>query len=366
MKILIAPNAFKSTMTAVEAADIIERGVKEVLPAITIKMPVSDGGDGFTDLFIQNYGGKNFGNYAVLSDNTVVLETAKLCGISGFERRNNALKASSENLGKAFFEALEKGFRKFIIGLGGSRTTDCGKGFAEALGMRFTGKNGGEVAPGGIGLSDIYSVDISGIDKRIPECEITIACDVENPLFGENGAAYIFAPQKGATPDEVIILDNCLRHFSDIVCKQFGINLNRKSFGAAGGLCAMIAAFFGGKIYSGADILLDRFGFNDTAKTCNLIITGEGRLDKSSLSGKACGNILRRAKALGVPVSVVCGDISLSEKDAAEFLFTAKTNIGNLPLEICKNTCRDDLYNTVIEEIKKIEFKLVNMHNYSI
>jgi glycerate kinase len=336
MKILIAPNAFKSTLTATEAADIIECGIKAVIPeAQTIKMPVSDGGDGFTEIFQQKQN-----DYAVL-------ETAKFCGIVGFEDKNNALTASSEPLGKAFLLALDNGYRKFIIGLGGSRTTDCGKGFAEALGVSFTDKNSDEVSPGGVGLLDICNVDISGIDKRIAECEIIIASDVENPLYGENGAAYVFAPQKGATAEEVVILDNSLRHFSEIVKTQFGIALNQKSYGAAGGLCAMIAAFFGGKVKSGADILLDRFGFDDTAKDCDLIITGEGRLDASSLSSKACGNILRRAKAFGVPVGAICGDIELSENEIAKFAFAVKTNKNNLPLEICKRTCREDLFETV-------------------
>jgi glycerate kinase len=350
LKILIMPNAFKSTLTATEAADIIERGIKAVLPkAETIKMPVSDGGDGFTEVFLQNCGGVDYGNYAVLPDKTVILETARLCGIAGFEGKNNALTASSKPLGEAFLQALENGYRRFIIGLGGSRTTDCGKGFAEALGMKFTDKNGNETNPGGIELSDIFNVDISGLDKRISQCEITVASDVENPLFGENGAAYIFAPQKGAKPEEVKILDNALRHFSETIKAQFGLDLNQKSYGAAGGLSAMIAAFFGGKIVSGADILLDRFGFNETAKNCDLIITGEGKLDASSLSGKACGNILRRANILGVPVGAVCGDIKLSENEIAKFAFAVSTNKNNLPLEICKKTCSEDLFEAVKE-----------------
>jgi glycerate kinase len=213
--------------------------------------------------------------------------------------------------------------------------------------MRFTDKNGNDVSPGGIGLLDICAVDISRIDKRIAECDITIASDVDNELYGENGAAYVFAPQKGATPEEVVILDNALRHFSEIVKTQFGIDLNQKSYGAAGGLAAMVAAFFGGKVKSGADILLDRFGFDDIAKDCDLIITGEGRLDVSSLSGKACGNILRRAKALGVPVGIICGDIELVENEIAKFAFAVKTNKNNLPLEICKKTCREDLFKAV-------------------
>jgi glycerate kinase len=342
MKILIAPNAFKSTLTATEAADIIEHGIKSVMPeAETIKLPVSDGGDGFAEIFQQK-----FNDYSVL-------ETAKLCGIAGFEGKNNALTASSKPLGEAFLKALDDGYRKFIIGLGGSRTTDCGTGFAESLGMRFTDKNGDEVNPGGTGLSDIYNVDISGLDKRISECEITIASDVENPLYGENGAAYVFAPQKGATTEEVVILDNGLRHFSEIVKIQFGFDINQKSYGAAGGLAAMIAAFFGGKMESGADILLDSFGFNETAKDCDLIITGEGRLDATSLTGKACGNILRRANSLKVPVGIFCGDIDLTETDISKFAFAIKTNKNNLPLEICKQTCREDLFETVVEMVKR-------------
>jgi glycerate kinase len=340
LKILIMPNAFKSTLTSIEAADIIECGIKAVMPeAITIKMPVSDGGDGFTEIY-QQY-----------CNDYTVLETAKFCGIAEFEDKNNALTASSNPLGEAFLAALDNGCRKFIIGLGGSRTTDCGKGFAEALGMRFTDKNASEVNPGGIGLLDVCNVDISGIDKRIAECEIKIASDVENPLYGKNGAAYVFSPQKGATLEEVVILDNGLRHFSKIVKTQFDIDLNQKSYGAAGGLAAMIAAFFGGEILNGTDFLLDRFEFEEIAKDCDLIITGEGKLDASSLSGKACGNILRRAETVGVPVGVVCGNIALSENDITKFLFAVRTNKNNLPLEVCRKTCRDDLYKIVKEII---------------
>jgi glycerate kinase len=286
-----------------------------------------------------------------LHDKTVIIVTAKMCGIAGYEGKNNALTASSEPLGKALLAALDNGYRKFIIGLGGSRTTDCGKGFAEALGMRFTDKNGDGVRPGGIGLSDICNIDVSGIDKRISECEITIASDVENELFGENGAAYVFAPQKGATPDEVVILDKGLRYLSEIVKTQFDIDLNKKSYGAAGGLCAMIASFFGAKIVSGADTLLDRFGFDDIAKQCDLIITGEGKLDASSLYGKACGRILSRANALGIPVGAVCGGINLAENEIVKFAFAVKINRNNLPLEICRKTCRDDLFEAVKEII---------------
>lgn len=324
-KIIIAPDSFKGTMSSIRICEIMSEAILKHYPEVDLlKIPVADGGEGTVECFLQAVGGRivplrvkgpyfeeidSF--YGILSDgSTAVVEMAAAAGLPLVEGKKNPLLTTTFGVGQLIRHALENGCTKIIVGLGGSCTNDGGAGMAAALGIRFLDSSGKAFIPVGGILEDIAAIDASGRLKALDNCSIIAACDVDNPLYGVNGAACIFAPQKGADAEMVEILDRNLRHFSEVLYKELGMNLaDTPGAGAAGGLGAGIIAFAGADLKKGIDTVLDTVQFDKLVQGCDLVITGEGKIDGQSLRGKVVIGIARRAKAAGVPVVAVVGDI---------------------------------------------------------
>lgn len=324
MKILVAPDSFKGSLSAMEAALAMKEAIEELdIGAEVVLLPAADGGEGTMATMVSATGGSlvshsvdgPFGGqvnaaYGILGDgSTCVIEIAEASGLmllSPHER--NPDTASSYGTGELIRHALDAGFREFIIGLGGSATNDGGAGMLEALGMKFLDRNGELLPRGGGALDDLAVIDVSDFDQRISESRFVIASDVENPLIGENGASAIFGPQKGASPEAVKKLDANLRNFADIVEQQTGIALHdRRGAGAAGGAGGAMQAFFSGSMQRGIDVVLDTILFHQHLGTVDLIVTGEGKTDSQTLSGKTPLGIAQAAQKAGKPVILISG-----------------------------------------------------------
>ena len=326
MKIVIAPDSFKGSLAAEQAALSIERGIRRVIQGCTIdKIPIADGGEGTVEAMVSATGGRKFkakvygpleeeveGCFGILGDGvTAVIETACVSGLTLVppEKRNPML-TTTYGMGQLISMALDRGCRKFIIGLGGSATVDGGVGLLSALGIKFLDKGGQPIGPGGGGLGRLYRIDMSGIDPRVRECEFLVACDVDNPLCGERGAAVVFGPQKGATPDMVEALEKGLQNYGKIIKQITGRDVAvSPGAGAAGGLGAGLMAFLNARLVPGVDIILEAVGFEERVKDADLVITGEGSIDRQTLYGKAPMGVALIAGKYRVPVVAVAGTV---------------------------------------------------------
>lgn len=334
MNILIAADSFKGSCSAREVTDTIERAANTVLPNVTVtKIPVADGGEGTVDALVAAMNGTKVcvpvhdplgrpitAEYGLLPDGSAVLETAAASGLTLLKPdERDVLHASTFGTGELIRHALEHGVKKIILGLGGSATTDGGAGLAQALGISFLDKAGKELAPGGVHLSELARISTDALLKEAAECEFVIACDVKNRLCGSNGAAAIFGPQKGATPEQVRILDAALSHYASILNDQLTCNAaETDGSGAAGGLLCGILPYFPVTICSGIDLVLDLTDFDEHVKHADLIITGEGRIDYQSALGKVPVGVASRAKKIrNVPVVAIAG----AKGDGCETLY---------------------------------------------
>ena len=318
-KVIIAPDSFKGVLSSTEVADVIAEEVVASFPGCAIvKMPIADGGEGSVDTILAAIGGAKYeafvlspddrqitASFGISADGTAILEMAQSSGIT----RQNGLHPMTSNtfgFGQLILAALERGAENFILCLGGSATTDGGCGMAAALGVQFPDRCGNSFVPSGGTLKKIERIDISAIDERISRSKFTVMCDVDNPLFGTNGAAYVYSPQKGADPQQVLALDDGLRHLGAAFFRCFGINYeNTPGAGAAGGLGAGCMAFLGARLMSGSEAILNLCGFKKHLTGADLIVTGEGKLDSQSFNGKVLSGVLRDAGE--VPVISICG-----------------------------------------------------------
>lgn len=328
MKIVIAPDSYKGSNTAIKVASQIEKGVLKVFPdAQTIKIPIADGGEGTVDALIESSGGtfkkavvcgplgeKVEAVYGILPDKTAVIEMAAASGLPLVPKHmRNPLVTTSYGTGQLIKAALDEGCKKIIIGLGGSATNDGGIGLAQALGVSFSDKGGNELSLGGGELSKLCCIDDTKIDARLSKCEITLACDVKNLLCGEKGAAAVYGPQKGATLEMVKILDKGLSVFADRIFEKYGIQVKEiEGMGAAGGLGVALVVFCGAKIKSGIETVLDAVNIDEKLKNCDLVITGEGRIDGQSIYGKVPVGVAAAAKRFDIPVLAIVGDIGVN------------------------------------------------------
>ena len=318
-KIIIAPDSFKGSLSAKQVADIIADEVLKRFPNCEIiKMPIADGGEGTVDTVISAVGGKMYeakvvspderiisAEFGVTPTDLAVLEMAQSSGLTK-QIGLHPMTSNTYGFGQLITAALNLGIREFMMGIGGSATTDGGTGMAAALGVKFFDDENNSFVPCGETLSKIARIDVSGIDERISKSTFTVMCDVDNPLFGTNGAAYIYGPQKGATPELVVILDNGLRHYGNILAKTFGVDYSEiPAAGASGGLGAGCMAYLNATLRSGIEVILEICGFKNHLSDSDLIITGEGKLDSQSFMGKVLWGILRDAG--DVPVVSICG-----------------------------------------------------------
>lgn len=333
MHILIAPGAFKNSLSARDVAEALARGiVRSELDVETTLLPIADGGNGTLDAFLAR-GGERISvemddplgrpmtaEYGLIADSErgeqiAIIEMALASGLELLANDElNPLKTSTYGTGQLMQAALEAGARRFIIGMGGSATVDGGAGCVQALGVRLLDADGQDVARGGGELARIARIDASGLDPRWQEADVIIASDVENPTLGEMGAAAVFGPQKGATPAQVDLLEAGLTHFFTLVSEQVGVDVRSAvGGGAAGALSAGLMAFVGGKIESGIDLLLAHHHFEALLAQTDVVITGEGQMDSQTIGGKGPIGVARLAKAHGVPTLAVVGGLNVDE-----------------------------------------------------
>ncbi len=329
MKIVIAPDSFKENLTSLEVASALERGIKRVRPrAKCIKVPMADGGEGTVQSLVDATAGKIVkkrvmgplgepvtARYGILGDGTTAaIEMAEASGLPLVPReRRDPLRATTYGTGELILDAIERGVSAIIIGIGGSATVDGGTGMAQALGVSFLGGNGQaivEPACGGL-LERITEIDAHGLDPRVRKTRITIACDVENPLCGPRGAARVFGPQKGATPEMVEVLDRSLRHLAMLIKRDLGIDVLRVAGGgAAGGLGAGLIAFARAKLKRGVDLVIDAVDLGKHLRGADLVITGEGRVDSQTAFGKTPAGVAKAARKLKIPVVAIGGGLA--------------------------------------------------------
>lgn len=327
--ILVAAGAFKHSLTAAAACEAIARGLRaSPLGLPLVVFPIADGGNGTLDAFLSQggerialtvhgpLGEKIPSAFGLLPDGeTAVIEMALASGIE-LVPKPDALAATTYGTGELIRAALDRGVKRIIVGLGGSATTDGGAGCLQALDLRLTDATGKDIPWGGGGLQMLTSIDTSNLDPRLHETEIIVAADVENPAVGPDGAASIFGPQKGASSADIELLDSALTHWFDLTHRITHVDVSHMSGGgAAGALAAGLTAYAGARIQSGIDLLIDYANFNHHLDHTALVVTGEGKLDSQSLSGKGPIGVARRAQARGVPVIALAGTV---EADAVQ------------------------------------------------
>lgn len=351
MNIIIAPDSFKESLSSLEVATAIESGFKVVFPKATYtKLPIADGGEGTVEALITATNGLTISTHVIGplgeeiesfygvcgDDETVVIEMAASSGLDLVPRNlRNPLITTSYGIGELILKALDSGFRKFIIGIGGSATNDAGAGMLQALGVKLLDNEDNEIGYGGANLASLSKIDISGLDTRIKESYIEVACDVNNPLTGSNGASAIFGPQKGATPQMVEELDKCLSHFAQIVRKDLGKDIeNVPGAGAAGGIGGAMLGFLDAKLLPGVDIVIEQTGLKKLVSNADLVITGEGRIDGQSIFGKAPVGVAKVAKEFGVPVIGIAGSLGSDVCVVREHGINAVFSVVNSPCSL--------------------------------
>ena len=361
MKIVIAPDSFKESLSAPEVAAAIARGWQQVFPeAECMLRPMADGGEGTVDALLAAVGGERRecevrgpmgipvrAHWGWLGQGTAVIEMAAASGLHWVPReQRDARLASSFGTGELIREALDAGARRIILGLGGSATNDGGCVCAAALGVRFLDGTGAEYVPVGGTLDRLCRIDMSHRFPLLNGVEIVTMCDVDNPLCGPNGASAVFGPQKGADPDMVTRLDRNLRHLSEVIRQDLGREIaDLPGAGAAGGMGAGVMAFLGSRLQMGIETVLDTVGFDALLPGATAVLTGEGRIDCQSLRGKVVIGIAHRARQARVPVVAVVGDVAPGAEDAYQEGVTAivSTNRRAVPWEVARQSARADL-----------------------
>lgn len=323
-KVLLIPDSFKGTMSSSEICDIMKKSIQSYFPnSDIISIPVADGGEGSVDSFLAAVGGQKVtltvkgpyfedieSFYGILPDNTAVVEMAAAAGLPLVGDNLHAEKTTTYGVGQLIEHAAKAGCKKIIVGLGGSSTNDGGTGAAAALGVVFRDDNGESFVPVGGTLNNISSIDISSISPFLKGVEFITMCDIDNPLYGPQGAACVFGPQKGAGEEMVKILDKNLVHLADIVKRDLGIDIaSLAGAGAAGGMGGGMVAFFGSELQMGIQTVLDTVKFDSMLDDADLVFSGEGKIDYQSLRGKVVIGVARRTKSKGVPLIAIVGDI---------------------------------------------------------
>ena len=326
MKIIIASDSFKDSLTSLKVGEYLKKGLSIFDDIKVDVIPISDGGEGSIESIISYLKGEKIEtfahdplmrriktHYAVVNDK-VLIEMAKISGLQLLKpNERNPMNTSTFGMGELIKDALDKGFRKFLITIGGSATCDGGIGMATALGYKFFDSNGAELTPVGKYLSKISKIDISEVDKRIFKSFFTVACDVDNPLFGPNGASYVYSKQKGANDHEIEYLDNGLKNLSILFEKFLNKNVaNVKGSGAAGGIGGGMVAFLNAELVSGIETILRLVDFENRIKDCDIIITGEGKVDLQTLNGKVVSGVLKKAKKYNKKIIVISGYVDES------------------------------------------------------
>ena len=321
-KVVLIPDSFKGTLSSAQICDIMEQNVKKHFPECeVVKIPVADGGEGSVNCFLTAAGGEKRkvivknpymedmeAFYGILPDKTAVIEMAACAGLPLVENRPNPEMTTTYGVGQLMLDAVEHGCKKIVVGLGGSCTNDAGAA-AAAVGVEFFDKDGEKLIPTGGTLGKVAKISMENMDERIKSAQIITMCDIDNPMYGKSGAAYIFGPQKGADDEMVQRLDANLRKFAERIQTEIGRDISDiHGGGAAGAMGAGMVAFFDSKLQMGIETVLDIVKFDELIQGADLIFTGEGKMDSQSLRGKVVIGVGKRAKRQDIPVVVVTGD----------------------------------------------------------
>jgi glycerate kinase len=328
MRIVIAPNAFKGSLSALEAATAIGEGVKLAAPdADLVLVPIADGGDGTVDALVAAtqgerhtrrvrgpLGGPVDAEYGLIDrGSTAVIEMAKAAGLALVPKEQRDPRITSTyGVGELLQHAYDGGARRFIVGIGGSATNDGGAGMAQALGYHLLDDTGRELPPGGLDLKRLARIHVGGVHANWKQAGVDVACDVTNPLTGPGGASAVYGPQKGATPEMVAELDAALHHFAEIIRRDLGVDVEQlPGAGAAGGLGAGLVAFLGARLRPGAEMVMEALHLDERLTGAQLVITGEGRIDSQTARfGKGPAAVARHAKNAGIPVVAIGGSVA--------------------------------------------------------
>ena len=374
MNILICPDSFKDSLDAIGVTKAIEVGIKRINREYIIqKIPLADGGEGSLDVLMNNAKGRYQkvtvkdplfreieASYGIIEE-TAVIEMARAAGLDLLKTdERNPMLTSTYGVGELIKNALDQEIRKFIIAIGGSATNDCGIGVAKALGVKFLDKSGKSIEPTGKGLSSLHRIDNSTIDKRILSSEIKVMCDVNNPLYGENGAAYVYAKQKGANDKMIKVLDDNLRHSSQIVEKTYKKDISEvPGSGAAGGLGAGLMVFLKGTLVSGFSTISDILNLEGYIRSSDLIITGEGKIDSQSFNGKVVIEVSKIAQKYQKPVIALVGsyegDLSSFHKLGLTSVFSILHSPVSLEEALSKRRTKEALSNATEESMRLYE-----------
>jgi glycerate kinase len=337
MRIVVAPNAFKGSLSALEAAEAIAEGVRVAARDVELVLvPIADGGDGTVDALVAGTRGERRtlrvraplgdpvdAEYGLIDDgSTAVIEMAKASGLALVPKEKRDPRISTTyGVGELLQHAYDAGARHFTVGIGGSATNDGGAGMAQALGYHLLDENGLELPPGGLALKRLARIHVGGVHANWKEAEVDVACDVTNPLTGPRGASAVYGPQKGATPEMVVELDAALHHFAEIIRRDLGVDVEQlPGAGAAGGLGAGLVAFVGARLQPGAEMVMEALHLDERLMGAQLVITGEGRLDSQTARfGKGPAAVARHARNAGIPVVAIGG--SVADENELRLLF---------------------------------------------
>ncbi|EPK7359057.1 glycerate 2-kinase [Kluyvera intermedia] len=365
MKIVIAPDSYKESLSATEVAQAIEKGFREIFPeAQFVSVPVADGGEGTVEAMIAATQGRAVtsivtgplgeaveAQWGISGDgHTAFIEMAAASGLALVPPElRNPLITTSYGTGELILQALESGVKNIIIGIGGSATNDGGAGMVQALGAKLCDANGADIGFGGGSLMSLNKIDISRLDARLQACSIRVACDVTNPLTGESGASFIFGPQKGATEAMIRELDHNLDHFAEVIKKSLRVDVKDvPGSGAAGGMGAALMAFLGADLRSGIEIVTQALNLEEHIHDCTLVVTGEGRLDSQSIHGKVPVGVASVAKKYHKPVIGIAGsltrDVGIVHQYGIDSVFSVLNRIGSL--EEAFRDAADNIYLT--------------------
>lgn len=346
MNILIAPDSFKGSLSSLEASARIESGIRRVfLESNIVCAPIGDGGEGTMDSLVQSLGGKYhevqvrnpngdliFARFGELKNGSAIIEMAESSGLTLIDMdKLDIMNATSFGFGELIKSALDLGCREIFLCIGGSATNDGGVGMLQALGVSFKDNSGNEISFGGGSLGLVSIIDTEGLDRRLRESKLKVLCDVNNPLIGKNGASFIYGPQKGANEDQVLILDENLSHYADIVEKSINKKIRQiPGVGAAGGVGFALLGFLDAELLSGVEFVMDMLEIDKLIEWADLVVTGEGKIDEQSVFGKVIAGIRSRSTKYNKPVIALGGSIS----DGVEPLY--KSGISTLEPSVCK------------------------------
>ena len=379
MKFIVSMDSFKGSLNQKELTNVIERKIKEILPnSDVVSIPMADGGEGTLDCFLDNFITKKveikisdplmrkIDSYYAIKEKTAIIEMAKASGLTLLtDLEKSIMKTTTLGVGEMIMDALNKGIRDFIITIGGSATNDGGIGMLHALGVRFFDIFNHPLEPIGKSLPSINRIDISNFDERLKSSRFEVACDVDNPLYGINGAAHIYGKQKGGSKEDILLLDKGLRTYSEVANKTMGVDFTKyPGVGAAGGLGYALKTFLKAKLTPGIDIMLKTSNFEVHCKNTDYIITGEGKIDDQSAMGKVLSGIAKIGKKHNIPVIAIAGSIDISDNKLYDLGITSMLSILNKPMSLEEALKKETTIKNVEITIEKIIKQIATKKSY--